>query len=76
MWEIIVRAELDAPSRVRDTCLTDALDRLRDAILAEDVTGRECADAMEWARGVVIEDDNVPVSATFGDLTLTITHHT
>ena len=76
MWEIIVRAVLDAPVVVRDTCLTDALGRLRGVILDEDVTGRECADAMEWARGVVIEDDNVPVSATFGDLTLTITYHT
>ena len=72
MWQIDATV---GPEHI-GTEVSDDESLIRDAYgLMDDhrVRTRDLVDATEWLRGVVVDDEGVPVPATFGDLTLTVT---
>ncbi len=56
-----------------DGAMTILSQHLADMVDSRRIDREDFEQAMEWATGVVVEDRNVRVPATFGDLTVAIT---
>lgn len=79
MWEIEYGAEyanaveVHFPAEGWDKEMTNISRDLADMVDRHFISPEDFEQAMEWLTGVVIEDEDVRVPATFGDLTIVVT---